>query len=234
VAAGGKGPTVDGKLEDWPTAESAWAQIDSRTTASLWITPERIHAAFRSGDPKLLDNSATDPRFLFKFGGALDLYFGAKWNPGNLQENNPYQPGDCRLLIAKIKGKPTAVLYRPVDPKASKSEECVFESPIGKEVFASVKDITSELEFAEDGAGNYEISIPLSTVLRVEFQKLGKQDWHEDKTVILGDLGIIRGNGGQNVQRACWNSLDTWMTSDIPSEARWRSINWGVLKLVRP
>jgi len=162
------------------------------------------------------------------------LYLGAKWNPGNLQENNPYQPGDCRLLVAKIKGKPTAVLYRPVDPKASKSEECVFESPIGKEGFASVKDISSELEFAEDGAGNYEISIPLSSVLRVEFQKLGVQDWHEDKTVILGDLGIIRGNGGQNVQRACWNSLDTWMTSDIPSEARWRSINWGVLKLVRP
>ena len=43
-----------------------------------------------------------------------------------------------------------------------------------------------------------------------------------------------RGNGGQNVQRACWNSLDSWMTSDIPSEARWRSINWGVLKLIRP
>jgi len=126
------------------------------------------------------------------------------------------------------------VLYRPVDPTAPKSEECVFESPIGKEGFASVKDITSELEFAEDGAGNFEISLPLATVLRVEFQKLGKQDWHEDKTVILGDLGIIRGNGGQNVQRACWNSLDTWMTSDLPSEVRWRSINWGVLKLVKP
>ena len=68
-------------------------------------------------------------------------------------------------------------------------------------------------------------------MLRVEFQKLGKQDWHEDKTVILGDLGIIRGNGVQNVQRICWNSLDTWMTSDIPSEARWRSLNWGVLRL---
>jgi len=105
------------------------------------------------------------------------------------------------------------VLYRPVDPQAPKSEECVFESPIGKEVFVSVKDITSELEFAEDGVGNYEISVPLATVLRVEFQKLGKQEWHDDKTVILGDLGIIRGNGNQNVQRACWNSLDTWMTS---------------------
>jgi len=93
VAAGGKGPTVDGKLEDWPSAETAWARIDPRTTASLWITAERIHAAFRTGDPKLLDNSATDPRYLFKFGGALDLYFGAKWNPGNLQENKPYQTG---------------------------------------------------------------------------------------------------------------------------------------------
>ena len=57
---------------------------------------------------------------------------------------------------------------------------------------------------------------------------------HSSDRPNLGDLGIIRGNGGQNVQRACWNSLDTWMTSDIPSEARWRSINWGVLKLVRP
>ena len=71
-----------------------------------------------------------------------------------MQENNPYRPGDCRLLIAKVNGKPTAVLYRPVDPLATKADECVLKSPIGKEVFASVKDITSELEFAKDGAGN--------------------------------------------------------------------------------
>ena len=77
------------------------------------------------------------------------------------------------------------------------------------------------------------MSHTLAAVLRVEFKKLGKQDWHEDKTAILGDLGIIRGNGVQNVQRVCWNSLDTWMTSDIPSEARWRSLDWGVLKLVK-
>jgi len=94
--------------------------------------------------------------------------------------------------------------------------------------------LSSELEFAEDCAGNYEISIPLSTVMRVEFLKLGAQAWREDKTVILGDLGIIRGNCGQNMQRGSWNSLDTWMTSDIPTEVRWRSINWGVLKLVQP
>lgn len=243
VTLGGTAPVTDAKLDEWPAADAAWAQIDDRTRATLWFTTNRIHAAFRTGDAKLLDNSAADPRFLYKKGGALDLYFGAKWNPGNLQENNPYQEGDCRVLIAKVQGKPTAVLYRPVDPLATKADECVFESPIGREVFASVTDITAAMQFAEDGQGNYEVSLELATVLRtrigengkwapVTAKTLGKQDWHEDKTVILGDLGIIRGNGVQNVQRVCWNSLDTWMTSDIPSEARWRSLNWGVLKLI--
>ena len=148
------------------------------------------------------------------------------------------------MLIAKIKGKPTAVLYRPLAPSAAKSEECIFVSPIGREVFQSVTEITDGLEFAEDGKGNFEFSLPRDRVLRhkrsdkpwgpVNDTDLGKQDWHEDKTVILGDVGIIRGNGTQNVQRVCWNNLDTWMTSDIPTEARWRSLNWGVLKLVRP
>ncbi len=47
------------------------------------------------------------------------------------------------------------------------------------------------------------MSLTLATVLRVEFKDLGAQKWHEDKTVILGDLGIICGNGVQNVQRVC-------------------------------
>ena len=203
----------------------------------------RIFAAFSTGDAKLIDNNANDPRFPFKGGGALDLYFGAKMNPENLSESNPYLEGDCRILVAKVKGKPTAVLYRPVHSGAEAKDACVFESPIGKEVFASVTDITDDLQFAEDGAGNFEVSFSQSRVLRhklgengkwgpVTPEILGKQDWHMDKTMMLGDLGIIRGNGQQNVQRTCWNSLDTWMTSDVPSEVRWRSINWGALKLV--
>ena len=98
----------------------------------------------------LLDNSAAGPRFLFKKGGALDLCFGTKWNPGNLQENNPYQEGDCRVLIAKVQGLPTALLYRPVFAGVDRKDGCVFESPIGKEVFASVTDITAAKVFRMD------------------------------------------------------------------------------------
>ena len=147
-----------------------------------------------------------------------------------------------------MKGKPTAVLYRPVLSGAPKSEECTFESPIGKEVFQSVTEITSVLEFAEDGKGDFEFSIDLTRILRhaigetgkyapVSMDNLGHQDWHwpachPNDYSILGDVGIIRGNGVQNVQRACWNNLDTWMTSDIPTEVRWRSLNWGVLRFL--
>ena len=242
VPLGGIPPVVDGKLDEWKTV--ATADVDTRTKAQLWFAKDRIYGNLRTNDPTLLDNVAADPRYLFKFGGAIDLFFGAKWNPDNLSENNPYQEGDCRVLIAKIKGKPTAMLYRPVAPGAAKSEECIFISPIGKDVFQSVTEITDGLEFAEDGKGNFEFSLPRDLVLRhkesdkpwgpVTDKNLGKQDWHQDKTVILGDIGFIRGNGSQNVQRVCWNNQDTWMTSDIPTEARWRSLNWGVLKLVRP
>ena len=249
VAMGGTAPTVDGMLDDWKALPAASiAQIDPRTTASLWVNDNRIYGAYRTGNPNLLDNSANDPRFLFKFGGAIDLFFGAKWNPGCLYENNPYKEGDCRVLIAKVMGKPTAVLYRPLAPAAGMDEACIFESPIGKEIFGSVTDITSSMQFAEDGTGNFEFSLDMSKVLRHSFPNegnygpatmdtVGRQDWHYPPTnphdySILGDVGIIRGNGVQNVYRACWNNKDTWMTSDIPTEVRWRSLNFGVLDFV--
>ena len=78
VTLGGTAPVIDGKLDEWPAADTAWAEIDSRTRATLWFTTDRIHGAFRTGDAKLLDNSATDPRFVFKKGGALDLCFSTK------------------------------------------------------------------------------------------------------------------------------------------------------------
>ena len=36
VTLGGAEPKTDGKLDEWPAADSAWAQIDDRTRAALW------------------------------------------------------------------------------------------------------------------------------------------------------------------------------------------------------
>jgi hypothetical protein len=49
---------------------------------------------------------------------------------------------------------------------------------------------------------------------------------------LLGDLGLLRGNGAQTIQRLYWNNLDTAIVSDIPSEARLQPGNWGLFKFI--
>ncbi|MBM3211335.1 hypothetical protein FJZ33_03880, partial [Candidatus Poribacteria bacterium] len=138
-------------------------------------------------------------------------------------------PGDIRLVVTKINGKPTAVLYRQIDPNASEREKTRFESPIGKLIMDSVKDISSQLEFAEDN-GNYEFSIPLDTLTPISLANLGIQPHHRGRWLI-GDLGILRGNNRQTIQRIYWNNLDTAAVSDIPTEAQLKPLNWGLFRL---
>jgi hypothetical protein len=229
-----KAPVVDGQLNEWSAAANAWAQIDGRTRASLAISGDRLFAAFRTGDPKLLDNAAPDWRFAFKSGGGLDLMFGTKWDPGRPLDYPAPRVTDSRLFITHVKGKPTAILYRPVAPDAPAADRTTFESPIGRGVFDSVRDVSADLHFAADGDGNYEFSVPVSLFTTTPLEKLGLQDHHHDKgQLLIGDLGIIRGNGVQNLHRLYWNNLDTAMTSDTPTEARLKPLNWGVLRLVK-
>ncbi len=117
-------------------------------------------------------------------------------------------PKDAQTCLPMIKaaneaGIPIVLFNRPADKSDAKSVAVV--------------------------ADNFQLTRETVAFMLEEARKSGKK--HKG-LVILGDLGIIRGNGGQNVQRLCWNSLDTWMTSDLPSEARWKSLNWGVFKLV--
>lgn len=232
VAVTTRPPIVDGKFDEWSNATNAWAQIDGRTAAALTVTSNRLFAAFRTGDAKLLDNAAPDWRFAFKSGGGLDVLLGTKWDPGRPLDYPAPRATDSRLFITRIAGKPTAILYRPVVPGAPAGERTTFESPIGKEVFDSVRDVSANLQFATDGAGNFEFSLPLSLFTTTPLDRLGLQDHHHDKgQLLIGDLGIIRGDGAQNIQRVYWNNLDTAMTSDTPTEARLKPLNWGVFKL---
>jgi len=249
-------PIVDGRLNEWQgLPPSAWAKIDARTSAAVLVAGERIYAAFRTGDPRLLENSPQDWRYAFKGGGALDLFLTV--GPDNEMRSEP-NAGDCRLLVTRINGRPTAILYRQVGPadgpdekvswvddgsgtggkalqwvrpRPAADESCVFQSPIGRVVFASVTDVSSQLELAQS-EGDYELSIPLHTVIPVPVERWGHQPWREQYRFVVGDLGIIRGNGTQNIQRVCWNNLDTVIVSDIPSEVRLKPQFWGQWNLV--
>lgn len=73
------------------------------------------------------------------------------------------------------------------------------------------------MRLATDGNGRYELSVPL-TVL----------GW--DPTAgqsFRGDVGLLRGNGFQTLQRVYWSNKATAITSDVPSEAELTPRLWG-------
>jgi hypothetical protein len=219
-------PVVDGVLDEWTRA--AWVTIDKRgargyfqsqskpynVTAAICVSDDRLYAAFRTGDASLLKN-AGDPIAPFKTGGALDLMLGTQ---GGADPDRP-QPvaGDQRLLVTKVEDRTLAILYRAVDPDAT--APVPFSSPWRTITLDSVQDISDQVRLAGN-EGDFELSVPLET--------LGLHP--EPGSVIQGDVGVLRGNGFQTLQRVYWNNKATAITSDVPSEAALTPRLWGRLE----
>ena len=221
-------PTVDGGLDDW--ADADWAEIDKRITkvgdwgsrpdivrAALMVAGDRLYAAFDTNDPELLRNGGDSLPMLFKTGGALDLMIGVDAH-ADPQRDKPVA-GDERLLVTKVKDKLVAVLYRAV--VADTAEPVVFRSPARAVTLDRVEDVSGDVQFSAGTNGVYEFSIPL---VRLGLQPAAGQ-------VLRGDLGILRGNGFQTLQRVYWQNKATGLTSDIPSEAQLTPCLWGELTL---
>jgi hypothetical protein len=218
-------PDVDGKLDDWAGAD--WASIDRRGVAAFFnsnskpydvsaaaaVAGGRLYAAFRTGDANLLTNSGDEPTAAFKTGGALDLMIGA----GAHADPNRSAPtdGDVRLLVTRVKGKLLATLYRPVAPGAK--TPVPFSSPWRTITIDRVDDVSDKVQLASDDKGNFEISVPLA-LLGLEPRPGGE---------IKADLGILRGNGFQTLQRVYWSNKATGITADVPSEAMLTPQLWG-------
>ncbi len=219
-------PVVDGKLEDWPTTN--WVDIDKRgvrayfnsnskpydVTGSVSVSGGKLYAAWKAGDPKLLENSGELPTALFKTGGALDIMIGAnpKADPTRIAPVN----GDIRLLVSMVDQKPRALLYRPVAPGARVADRVPFSSPWRTIVFDRVDDVTDQIEFAT-ADGNYEISVPLDLLLLKPTADME----------IKGDIGILRGQGNLTSARIYWANKATGITADVPSEAMLTPSLWG-------
>ncbi|MEI6520297.1 MAG: hypothetical protein WCO98_09715 [bacterium] len=217
-------PVVDGKLDEWKGAE--WVSIDKRgvaayfnsnskpydVTGAVAISGDRLYVAVRNADVNMLANSGEMVIAPFKTGGALDLMLGT--NPkADEKRVNPVE-GDLRLLVTIVKNKPLALLYRPVVPGTK--EPVPFASPWRTINIDRVDNVSDKLQLAADG-GNYEFSIPLDTLgLKVE-----------PGMVLKGDIGLLRGNGFQTLQRVYWANKATGITADVPSEAMLTPQLWG-------
>lgn len=218
-------PVVDGRLDDWKGAEWAtievrrrktgdWSSEEERLTAAVRISGDRLYAAWRTADPRLLANSAATWQTLFKTGGCLDLMIGA--DPAADPQRRQPVAGDSRLLVTLVEGKPMAVLYRPLVPGTPAAARFPFASPVSSLLMDRVEQVTGEITLAGQ-AGDYELSVPL--------QLLGLKPVAGQ--AIRADVGLLRGNGFQTVQRCYWSNKSTGITADIPSEARLSPGLWG-------
>lgn len=225
VALGAPAPVVDGKLAEWQGAEWAtidvrrrktgdWSSVEDRITGAVRIAGDRLYAAWRTGDPQLLKNTAATWQTLFKTGGCLDLMIGS--DVGADPRRQKPVAGDCRLLVTLAGGKPMAVLYRPVVPGTPPAERFPFTSPVTTELMDRVEQVGEQVVLA-GAEGNYELSVPLKL--------LGLAPVAE--RTIRADIGILRGNGFQTLQRCYWSNKATGITADIPSEARLSPALWG-------
>lgn len=212
VTLAGAAPVVDGRLDEWRDAD--WARIDNRADAAVMVAGDRLHVAWRTGDPGALANAGGDPRFLFKKGGAVDLMIGT--DPTADRDRREPAPGDLRLMATMVRGRPVGVLYRAVVPGADGSKRTVFDSPVGRVEFADVEDISDRIVLAQHD-GDIELSVPLAL--------LGLKP--EPQQEILADVGLLRGDGVQTTQRSYWNNQGATIVSDVPSEARLEPANWG-------
>lgn len=219
-------PQVDGKLDDWP-ATTDWATIDRRGTkanfnsqskpydvsAAVTVSGDRLYATWRSNEKDLLNNSAETPNALFKTGGCLDLMLGA--DPAAPLDRKAAGAGDQRLLVTLVKGRPMAVLYRAKVPGTK--TPVAFSSPWRTINLDVVEDVTDRLTFAADGAGNFELSLPLDVL-----------HWQpKPGQTVRADLGILRGANFQTTQRVYWSNKATAITADVPSEAELTPALWG-------
>jgi hypothetical protein len=201
-----------------------WATIDSRITQIYWgrsadvtdaaieIGGDRLFAAFRTNDPKLLVNSGAVTNAPFKSGGALDLMIGTDPS-ADPNRQNPVA-GDIRLLVYQVNGVTKATLYRAVVPGTR--QPVPFSSPSHTITLDQVQDVSSQVQLTA-AAGNYAFSIPLAV--------LGLKPSSRQR--IKADIGILRGNGVQTLQRVYWSNKATGITSDVPSEAQLTPSLWG-------
>lgn len=237
VALRKQSPVVDGKADDWPTNSFVtidtlriqvgdWGSRRVKTQAALAVADGKLFVCLKTGEPRLLENSGDSFPLHFKTGGGIDLMLGTDASANSTRA--AAAAGDVRLLVTRVKNNTVALLYRPVAP-GGKGESFPFSSPLRTIRFDRIDDVSGDVTFATTIDRNekertetaiYEFSIPLAT--------LGLKP--QPGETILGDIGVLRGNGTQTMQRSYWRNKATGITADVPSEAELIPKLWGQLR----
>jgi hypothetical protein len=210
---------VDGDLGDWP--EGAFVHVDAYRgiVAAVASDGEHLFAAWSTGDPQFLNNPHVGPwQEVFRGGGGLDLFIA---NEPSTDRSRGHQPGDIRIFVTNGAAEPfRVVLFERTSADADPDEAYVYSSPINPEGVRvdRVVDITDRVEVAGRG-GDFELAVPLE-VLGMELR--GRKQ-------VLGDVGVVVGNGAVAVSRSFWNNRTRIHVNDLPTEAEFWTRHMGIL-----
>ena len=219
-----KSPTADGAIVEWDNA--AWLTLDAALgiEAALAVDDDSLYVAFRTDMPDLLNNSGAEGyETNFATGGGLDLWIGA---PGADEARTEPVEGDFRIFVTREGADPTngplrATLFEQVRSDATDEEGQTYTSPIGTLTLDYVADVTESISFGQ-AEGDFEVAVPLAL--------LGLTP--DSGLTILGDVGVLIGDGVETRRRIYWNNKTNVIVSDLPSEAAFDPEYWGLLTFI--
>lgn len=181
-----------------------------------------LYLRYAVTDASPMMNGGKDFRRLFKTGDAVDLQTG----PAAPADRKTPGEGDNRIVFSFFKGRPVAVLMRPVDASAPENLGETFATAAGGvRHFARIEQLGNVNLSAVKTANGYLLvaAVPLEDLQIKPAAGLK----------LRGDVGFISSDAGGNVDttRTYWSNQETGLVNDEPTEAWLFPPKWGSLEL---
>lgn len=207
--------------------EQSWGQpasIGEAATLRMAHDDRNLYLSWRGAG--LFNNTGDDFHRYFKTGAAVDLMLGAD-PKANAQRSQP-EPGDLRLLVTIVSGKPRVVLYRPVAPNAPADQSWQTTTPAGGTTHFDQVTLPQDAFVTSrilDGSFRIDLIVPLAELgIEVTEGMQLKMDW--------GVLSTRDGNSTSG--RQYWANSTAVGVADEPTEARLEPGLWGHVQFIDP
>ncbi|MCX7429597.1 MAG: hypothetical protein NTY17_01070, partial [Planctomycetia bacterium] len=216
---------VDGKLEKYAKESFvSWKAGNATARGSVATDGKSLYLAYDvNGDSNPMVNAGKDVTQLFTTGDSVDLQLGT--NAGADAKRTDAAPGDIRLLISVLDGKPAAVLYRWKTADAKRPQ--TFTCPWRQYTVEDVQVLTDATVTINRRSGGYtvEAAVPLATL---GFDPQPGKNYKLDLGVIFSDA-----TGTNRLLRMYWANKATGLVNDVPGEIMPAPNLWGSATLAR-
>jgi len=214
---------LDGKLEKYAKESIvSWKAGNASARSAVATDGTSLYLAYDvNGDANPMVNGGKDVTQLFVTGDSVDLQLGT--NPDGNAKRGEAVPGDLRLLISVLDGKPAVVLYRwkTAGAKHPQTFTCPWRNYTVEDVQV-LTDATVTINRRADGY-TVEAAVPLKTL---GFDPQPGKSYKLDLGVIFSDA-----TGTTRLLRMYWANKATGLVNDVPGEIMGNPNLWGTARV---